>query len=52
MISDQNLVKAMLNYDALGVAFEIERPMSAIADPGRLRIRQISPSLMSVSSFF
>lgn len=52
VISDQNIPKAMMNYDALGVAFEIERPMSAIADPGRIRIRQISPSLMSVSSFF
>ena len=42
----------MCQYDALGVAFEIERPMAAIADPGRIRIRQVSPSLMSVSTFF
>ena len=26
--------------------------MAAIADPGRIRIRQVSPSLMSVSTFF
>ena len=52
VISDFNFVKAMCEYDALGVAFEIERPMSAIADPGRIRIRQVSPSLMRVSSFF
>jgi hypothetical protein len=52
VISDYNFVKAMKEYDALGVAFEIERPMSAIADPGRIRIRQVSPSLMRVSSFF
>lgn len=36
----------------MGIAFEIERPESAIADPGRIRIRQVSPSLMRVSSFF
>lgn len=52
VISDYNFVKAIHEYDALGVAFEIERPMSAIADPGRIRIRQVSPSLMKVSSFF
>jgi hypothetical protein len=43
IVSDRNLVKAMCEYDALGVAFEIERPMAAIADPGRIRIRQVSP---------
>ena len=42
----------MKEYDALGIAFEIERPMSAVADPGRIRIRQVSPSLMRVSTFF
>jgi hypothetical protein len=52
VVSDLNLVKAMRQHDALGVAFEIERPISAIADPGRIRIRQVSPSLMSASTFF
>lgn len=36
----------------MGIAYEIERPESAIADPGRIRIRQVSPSLMRVSCFF
>ena len=52
VLTDYNFVKAMKEYDALGIAFEIERPMSAIADPGRIRIRQVSPSLMRVSTFF
>lgn len=52
IISDYNFVKAMKEYDALGVAFQIERPQSAIADPGRIRIRQVSPSLMRTSKFF
>jgi hypothetical protein len=31
---------------------EVERPGSAIADPGRIKIRQISPFVISVSNFF
>lgn len=42
----------MTQYDALGVAFELERPEAAIADPGRIRIRQVSPYMMRTSKFF
>lgn len=42
----------MKDYDAMGVAFELERPEAAIADPGRIRIRQVSPFLMRASQFF
>ena len=52
ILSDYNFVKAMKDYDAMGVAFELERPQAAIADPGRIRIRQVSPFLMRTSQFF
>ena len=52
MISGEGYVKAICEYDAMGIAFEIERPEAAIADPGRIRIRQVSPQLMRTSQFF
>lgn len=52
VLSDCNFARAMQEYDAMGVAFELERPESAIADPGRIRIRQVSPFLMRTSQFF
>ncbi len=36
----------------MGILIEVERPDSAIADPGRIKIRQISPFTMTVSNFF
>ena len=32
--------------------FEVECPEAAIADPGRLRMRQICPFVITMSAFF
>lgn len=52
MYSLDNFVKALKNKDALGIVFELERPDTAIADPGRIKIRQVSTMVCSVSKFF
>ena len=52
MYSLNNFAKALYSRDGLGIIFELERPDTAIADPGRIRIRQVSTMLTSISIFF
>ena len=52
MYTFKNFAGALKNRDCLGVMFEMERPDSAIADPGRIRIREVSPLVCTVSKFF
>ena len=52
MYSLNNFAKALYSRDGLGIIFELERPDTAIADPGRIRIRQVSTMLTSISKFF
>lgn len=39
MYTFKNFATALKNRDCIGVVFQLERPDSAIADPGRIRIR-------------
>ncbi len=50
--TDMNFVGALQNYDTLAVMFEIERPQAAIVDPGRIKIRQVSPFVVTANAFF
>lgn len=52
MYTFQNFATSLKKSDCIALVFEIERPDSAIADPGRIRIRQVSTMVASVSKFF
>ena len=52
MYTDRNFVNALKNRDCLCLVFEVERPDTAIMDPGRIRIRQISPMITCANKFF
>jgi hypothetical protein len=52
MYTYKNFATSLRDRDCLALIFEIERPQSAIADPGRIRIRQVSTLVTTVSKFF
>lgn len=52
MYTFKNFATALKDKDCIGIVFELERPQAAIADPGRIRIRQVSTLVSCVSKFF
>lgn len=52
MYTYKNFATSLRDKDCLALIFEIERPPSAIADPGRIRIRQVSTMVVGVAKFF
>jgi hypothetical protein len=52
MYTFKNFATSLRDRDCLALVFEIERPNAAIADPGRIRIRQVSTLVVGVSKFF
>lgn len=52
MYSSRNFATALKENDCIAIVLEIERPDSAIADPGRIMVRQVSTMVVSVAKFF